>query len=65
MKTHSCYAITLIAKWCHVKKLKISKTMSVLHSFVWNHVKYPNMEGFHRDSHIKLYINYTHIAICM
>ena len=35
-----------------VKQLKILKTMGVLHSFVWNFVKYANMEGFHRDSHI-------------
>ena len=34
-----------------IKQLKICKTR-VLHSFVWNYVKYFNMEGFHRDSHI-------------
>ena len=33
-----------------VKQLKIGKTMGVLHSFVWNYVKYANMEGFCRDS---------------
>ena len=26
--------------------------MGVLHSFVWNYVKYAKMEGFYRDSHI-------------
>ena len=26
--------------------------MGVLHSFLLNHVKYANMEGFCRDSHI-------------
>ena len=26
--------------------------MGVLHSFVWDHVKFANMEGFCRDSHI-------------
>ena len=35
-----------------VKQLKIGKTMGVLYSFAWNYVKYANMEGFHRDSHI-------------
>ena len=33
-----------------VKQLKIGKTISVLHSFVCNYVKYANMEGFCRDS---------------
>ena len=28
--------------------------MGVLHLFVWNYVKYANMEGFRRDSHIYL-----------
>ena len=35
-----------------VKQLKIDRTMGVLYSFGWNHVKYANMEGFCRDSHI-------------
>ena len=35
-----------------VKQLKIGKTMGVLHSSTWNYVKYANMEGFCRDSHI-------------
>ena len=34
-----------------VKQLKIGKTMDVLYSFVWNHAKHANMEGFCRDSH--------------
>ena len=25
--------------------------MGVLHSFVWNYIKYTNLEGFHRNSH--------------
>ena len=35
-----------------VKQLNIGETMGVLHSFVWNYVKYTNMEGYCRDSHI-------------
>ena len=35
-----------------VKQMKIGETMGALHSFAWNHVKYANMEGFRRDSHI-------------
>ena len=35
-----------------VKQLKIGKTVDVLHSCVSNYVKYANMEGFRRDSHI-------------
>ena len=35
-----------------VKQLKIGKAMGVLHLFAWNYVKYANMEGFRRDSHI-------------
>ena len=38
--------------------MKIGETMGVLHSFAWNYVKYANMEGFRRDSHI--YIQYLH-----
>ena len=37
------------------KLMKIGESMRVLHSFAWNYVKYvkyANMEGFHRDSHI-------------
>ena len=34
-----------------VKQLKTGKTMRILHSFVWNYVKYANMEDF-ADSHI-------------
>ena len=26
--------------------------MGILYSFVWNLVKYANMDGFHTDSHI-------------
>ena len=37
-----------------VKQLKIGKTVGVLHAFVVNYVKYANMEGFHRDSHINV-----------
>ena len=33
-------------------KMKIGKTMGVLHLVVWTYVNYANMEGFHRDSHI-------------
>ena len=33
-------------------KMKIGKTMGVLHLVVWNYVNYANMEGFRRDSHI-------------
>ena len=40
-----------------VKQLKIGKTMGALHSFVWNYVKYTNMEGFCRDC-------YKFIQIC-
>ena len=32
--------------------MKIGESMSVLHSFTWNYVKYANMEAFRRDSHI-------------
>ena len=32
--------------------MKISENVGVLHSFNWNYVKYTNMEGFCRDSHI-------------
>ena len=32
--------------------MKIDKSMGVLHSFTWDYVKYANMEGFRRDSHI-------------
>ena len=35
-----------------VKQMKIGESMDVLHSFTWNYVKYANMEGFCRDSHI-------------
>ena len=55
---------------CGVKQLKIGKTRGVLHSFVWNHVKYANMEGFRRDSHIctyvafRGYLMYTYVAAC-
>ena len=35
-----------------VKQMKIGETMGSLHSFAWNYVKYANMEGFRRDSHI-------------
>ena len=35
-----------------VKQLNIGKIIGVLQSFVWNYVKYANMEGFRRDSHI-------------
>ena len=41
----------MIQLHCDVKQLKIGKTMSVLQSFLWNYVKYANMEGFRRDSH--------------
>ena len=40
------------------KQLKIGETMGVVHSFMWNFVKYAKMEGFRRDSHI-LSANYT------
>ena len=33
-----------------IKQLKIGKSRGVLHSFVCNHVKYANMEGFRRQS---------------
>ena len=39
-----------------VKQLKIGKTMGVIYSFAWNNVKYANMEGFRRDSHILEFI---------
>ena len=44
-----------------IKQLKIDKTMGVLHSFVWNYVKYTNMEGFHRDTTYTnmIYIQYV------
>ena len=42
----------MIQLHCGVNQMKIGKSMGVLHSFVWNFVKYANMEGFHRDSHI-------------
>ena len=35
-----------------IKQMKIGECMGVLHSFVWNYVKYANTEGFCRDSHI-------------
>ena len=41
-----------------VKQLKIGKTRGVLDSFVYNHVKYANIEGFHRDDHI-IYVNFS------
>ena len=31
---------------------RIKLCMGALHSFVWTYVKYANMEGFRRDSHI-------------
>ena len=34
------------------KQTKLGKSMDVLHSFAWNYVKYTNMVGFCRDSHI-------------
>ena len=37
------------------KQMKIGETMGSLHSFTWNYVKYANMEGFRRDSHIYQY----------
>ena len=39
-----------------IKQMKIENIMGVLHSFVWIYVKYANMEGFHRDSHLCGYI---------
>ena len=38
--------------------------MEVLHSFVWNHVKYANMEGFCRQSQLLLLIQY-HGCTCI
>ena len=40
--------------WLHfgIKQMEIDKTMDALHPFAWNYVKYANMEGFCRDSHI-------------
>ena len=35
-----------------VTQLSIGKHMGTLHLFVWNYVKYANMEGFHRDNYI-------------
>ena len=35
-----------------VNQMKIGKNMGVLCLFAWNYVKYANMEGFRRDSHI-------------
>ena len=35
-----------------VKQMKIGESMGILHSFAWNCVKYANMEGYRRDSHI-------------
>ena len=42
----------MIQLYFGVKQLKIGKTIGGLHLFVWNYVKYTNMKGFHRDSHI-------------
>ena len=46
-----------------VKQLKVGKTMGVLHSFVWNYVKYANMEGFHRNNQVGGQVSYTNIQI--
>ena len=35
-----------------VKQLKISESLDVFHLFAWSCIKYVNMEGFRRDSHI-------------
>ena len=35
--------------------MNIGETMNILYSFAWNYVKYANMEGFRRDSHIYTY----------
>ena len=40
----------LVTLWC--KANKIAESMGVLQSFVQNYVKYANMEGFCKDSHI-------------
>ena len=42
----------MIQLHCGGKQMKIGETMNVLHSFASNYVKYANMEGFCRDSHI-------------
>ena len=39
--------------------VKQLKNGNVLHSFAWNHVKYANMEGFHRDIHNYYSCNYN------
>ena len=41
--------------------MKIAETMGVLHSFTWNYVRYANMEGFCRDSHIYNKKNFDHL----
>ena len=35
-----------------VEQLRVGKAIGILQSFVWNCVKYANIEGFYRDSHI-------------
>ena len=45
---------------CGVKQLRIGKSIGILQSSVWNCVKYVNLEGSHRDSHIHL--NYVGVA---
>ena len=35
-----------------IKQMKIGESMGVIHSFAWNYIKYTNMEGFCRQSHI-------------
>ena len=42
-----------------INQMKIAETMGALHSFMWTYVKYTNMEGFHRDSHILTLIYYS------
>ena len=45
------------------KYLKIGKTMGDIRSFVWNHAKYANLEGFHRDSYKYVAIHGSMIQI--
>ena len=35
-----------------VKQMKLDECIGILHSLIYNYVKFANMEGFRRDSHI-------------
>ena len=42
--------------------MKMGETIGILHSLALTYVKYANMEGFHRDSHIYYSLPKAHYA---